>query len=439
MVSGRTDFASPSIGRMNGRALVAAWLGWAFDGLDGYLYIAVASRLIKQLLNSEWGRAPTQAEVISHSAWVQAAFLVGWAIGGAIFGRLGDRFGRARTLTLTILTYAIFTGLSFFAQTWWQLLALRFIAALGIGGEWAAGSALVCETLPSRHRAWASAVLQSGYIVGCIAASFTAKAMSHLDPRWVFVVGVAPALVTLWIRRAVPEPESWANQAREHKPPPVSALFSRGLVRTTLVTTALTSIALTTAWALLFFAPQAVQQMGASLGWDAPRSQSLAADLAVFYFILNIVANFVATYAARALGYRWAFAIFFACALAAGLFGFSRGFTPMNIWWIYGSVMFFALGVFGLFPLYVPPLFPTLVRTLGAGVTYNAGRLISAVGTLCAGWIATKAQGAQGAMWWVTLLFVPALLLSPWIARPITSDGHRADEKDGGGKPASDA
>jgi len=400
------------------KPLIAAWLGWAFDGLDGYLYIAVAARLVARLLQDQTGQVPARAEVIQHSAWIQAAFLVGWAIGGAVFGRLGDRLGRARTLTLTVLTYAIFTGLSFFAQTWWHLLIFRFIAALGIGGEWAAGSALVCETLHTRHRAWASAALQSGYTVGCIAAALTAKAMAHLDPRWVFVVGVAPALLTLWIRKAVPEPEAWVSQARHSRPPPISALFSRDLLRTTLTTTALTSTALTTIWALLFFAPQAAREMEAVQAWDEARRQALASELSIFYFALSIGAYFVSTYAAHAMGHRRAFGIFFAGALAATLLGLWRPPTPTSIWWVCGSIMFFAQGVFGMFPLYIPPLFPTLVRTLGAGVTYNIGRLISAAGTVGAGWVASHAGGAAGAMWWVALLYIPGLLLTPFLALP---------------------
>src|SRR5215469_9158626 len=129
------------------RALVAAWLGWAFDGLDGYLYVLVALPFVGSLLN----KPATDPEVSVKASIIMAAFLVGWAAGGAIFGRLGDRLGRSRTLTLTILTYAVFTGLAAFVTTWWQLLIVRFIAALGIGGEWAAGSALVSEMLHRRH------------------------------------------------------------------------------------------------------------------------------------------------------------------------------------------------------------------------------------------------------------------------------------------------
>ena len=127
------------------RPLVAAWLGWAFDGLDGYLYVGIAMPFVQQLVAREHGVAVTEmskdliANAQVKAALIQAVFLFGWAIGGMVFGRIGDRLGRSRTLTLTILTYAIFTGMGFFAHTWWQLMIFRFLAALGIGGEWAAG------------------------------------------------------------------------------------------------------------------------------------------------------------------------------------------------------------------------------------------------------------------------------------------------------------
>ncbi|MBM3848111.1 MAG: MFS transporter, partial [Verrucomicrobia bacterium] len=116
---------------------IAAWLGWLFDGLDMHLYTLVAAPFVMQLLMAPSTKDPA---VGMYSSIIQASFLVGWALGGAFFGRIGDKLGRARALNLTILTYAIFTGLSFFAQTWWQLCIFRFLAALGIGGEWAVGA-----------------------------------------------------------------------------------------------------------------------------------------------------------------------------------------------------------------------------------------------------------------------------------------------------------
>src|SRR6266481_3649292 len=160
---------------------VAAWLGWLFDGLDLQLYILVAVPFVAELL----GDAGAE-EVSSTSSWIQASFLIGWALGGGFFGRIADRLGRSRALTLTILTYALFTGLSFFARTWWQLLIFRFLAALGIGGEWAVGSSLLSETWPPQWRPWIAAVLQTGVNIGVLIACVAVYVMADINPRYVF-------------------------------------------------------------------------------------------------------------------------------------------------------------------------------------------------------------------------------------------------------------
>src|SRR5438552_13261318 len=185
------------------RSGVAAWLGWAFDGLDMHLYTLVSAPFVAQLLG---GLSTKDPRVGQYASIIQAAFLLGWALGGGFFGRLGDRLGRARALSLTILTYAVFTGLSFFAHTWWQLFIFRFLAALGIGGEWAVGSSLLSETWPRRWRPWVAAVLQTGVNIGILLACLAVYLMAGLEPRYVFLVGVLPALMVFWIRRHVPEP-----------------------------------------------------------------------------------------------------------------------------------------------------------------------------------------------------------------------------------------
>src|SRR2546428_8296653 len=168
---------------------IAAWLGWLFDGLDMHLYVLVAAPFVAELL----GVASERDPLVGHcSYWIQASFLIGWALGGGFFGRIGDRLGRSRTLMLTILTYALFTGLSFLAQTWWQLLIFRFLAALGIGGEWAVGAALLSETWPRRWRPGVAAVLQSGVNIGIVVAVGAHRLLAHAPHRCIFLVGVLP-------------------------------------------------------------------------------------------------------------------------------------------------------------------------------------------------------------------------------------------------------
>src|SRR5205814_5888716 len=198
-----------------------------------HLYVLVAAPFVAELLGVADHKDPS---VGYYSSWIQAAFLIGWALGGGFFGRIADRMGRSRALMLTILTYALFTGLAFFAQTWWQLLITRFLAALGIGGEWAVGASLLSETWPRKWRPWIAAVLQSGVNIGVLGAVLANLILAAKPPRYLFLVGILPALLVFWIRRAVPEPDEWRLakvEARENEPR-VRDLFHGPVLRITI-------------------------------------------------------------------------------------------------------------------------------------------------------------------------------------------------------------
>ncbi|HZW05664.1 MAG TPA: MFS transporter [Phycisphaerales bacterium] len=411
------------------RALLAAALGWGFDGLDGYLYIAVASQLVTNLVKAAdpgLADAALRAAAAERAAWIQAAFFIGWACGGALFGRLGDRIGRSRTLALTILTYAVFTGLGFFATQWWHLLVFRFLAALGIGGEWAAGSALVSETLPPRCKAWASALLQSGYIVGIIAATLTGGLLKDHDPRWVFVIGVVPALFVYWIRRNVPEPQAWHAAKALAAPARVTDLFSRSVLRTTLVLSTFVSLCLVTVWIFIFFTPQVIRSLPAVKTQPPPDQVQTVTVVTLIYFTANIAGNFLATYLSRLIGARLSFAAMLAVACASLMLGY---FAPSDVTVLAVYASLFALcglGLFAIFPLYIPPQFPTLLRTLGAGFSYNLGRLACAAGTVYAGTIAASAGGPARAVFYAAFLTVPALALCALLPHDRNADGPSA-------------
>lgn len=389
------------------RAFSAAWLGWCFDGLDGYLYALVAISFVTTLMPGA-----SAGDVAQHAALIQGAFLVGWALGGAFFGRLGDKIGRTRTLTLTILTYAVFTGLSFFAVEWWHLLIFRFVAALGIGGEWAAGSALVSETLGAKHRSWASATLQSGYMVGIILAAITVGALGALPPKYVFLVGIAPALLTVWIRKAVPEPEEWEKERHTREMPKISALFGPEVRATTLKTLALTSIALTTVWGFIFFSIQVLTGLPEVAPLAPADKAALVRNVVIEYSLWNIVGNFLATYLVRFVGYRKGFAALLIASGAIFLLGFRNPHDLQTTRWLFDATMFFSAGLFAIFPLYIPKLFPVLLRTTGSGFSYNFGRLVAAAGTLLGGWITAQAGGPGMAIWWLGFLYIPGVVVA---------------------------
>jgi MFS family permease len=387
---------------------IAAWLGWLFDGLDMHLYTLVAISFVAGLLHAE----RTDPDVAFFSSWIQAAFLIGWALGGGFFGVVGDRIGRSRALMLTILTYALFTGLSFFAQTWWQLLLMRFVAALGIGGEWAVGASLLSETWPRRWRLWIAAVLQTGVNVGVMLASLTVFVLADLPPRTVFLVGVVPALVVVWIRRAVPEPEEWhrARAQRGADAPRFVDLFRGDVRRITLLTLAVCALALSAHWAFLFWCSQQLRNLPEVQSWtDGDRSRLVSQSMNVV-IIASIAGNFLAAGIARLLGYRRTIALLCVCYFAAmtGAYCVPRSHAEM---WPWLAVIGLCQGVFALFTMYLPPLFPTLLRTTGAGFCYNFGRIAAAFGTVFFGLFANVGDFRM-ALLYSALLFVPAAALA---------------------------
>ena len=369
---------------------IAAWLGWLFDGLEMHLYTLVAVPLVVQLLGVASAADPAVKE---KSAFIQAAFLVGWALGGAFFGRLGDRIGRSRALAMTVLTYALCTGLCAFAQTWWQLMLFRFVAALGIGGEWAVGASLLSETWPKAWRPWIAAVLQSAVNIGILIAAATVWGLSRLPhppaERFVFLVGVLPALAVFWIRRQVPEPEEWI-QARTTAAiaPRISDLFRGKVARITWNTAAVCAFGLSAWWLFLFWSTQHLRRLLSDEG-VAPAVATQRVSAAFFLMItVSIVGNYLAAWLARRLGDRRAIMLLFVYLFAsmAAAFIVPRSFGALAWFWV--PLVGLCSGVFGLFTMYLPPLFPPLLRTTGAGFCYNVGRLAAAVASILFGWLA---------------------------------------------------
>jgi MFS family permease len=367
------------------RTGIAAWLGWLFDGLDMHLYTLVAAPFVMELLGAA---TPADPLVREKSSWIQAAFLTGWALGGGLFGRVGDRLGRSRALGLTILTYALFTGLSYLATAWWQLLAFRFLAALGIGGEWAVGASLLAETWPRPWRPWIAAVLQAGVNIGILAASLTVYLMADLPPRNVFLVGVLPALLVFWIRKAVPEPTEWRRAREDAEIPRIAALFGRGLRATTAKAILVCSLSLTAWWAFVFWYPQHLRNLP-DLRALARGDRERLVSLAFFAVIaVSIAGNVFAGWLARRLGYRRTLVAMFLFAFAAMATSFGASWGHRALVGFFLPTIGFASGVFALFTMYLPPLFPTLLRTTGAGFSYNIGRLAAALGTVLFGLLA---------------------------------------------------
>jgi len=390
------------------KAGVAAWLGWLFDGLDMHLYTLIAAPFVAQLL----GVTPSHASVGYYSSWIQAAFMLGWAVGGGLFGRLGDQIGRSRALVLTILTYAIFTGAGFLAQTWWHLLIFRFLAALGIGGEWAVGAALLAETWPKNWRYWLAAVLQTAVNIGILLAGVVGIAMAGLPERYVFLAGLAPALVVLWIRRAVPETEDWhvAKNETGGASPRLFDLFHGRALRTTLLTMAVCALSLTAHWAFMFWSAQQIRQLPEVVELSAADKTGLVSWVVVLLMVSSIVGNFLAAVIAQRLGYRRTIFLMALAYFLALMFTYGQARPLAVMWWCF-PVLGCCSGFFALFTMYLPPLLPTLLRTTGAGFCYNIGRTAAAVGTVVFGMLA-PIDDKRLALFYSGMLFLPAALIA---------------------------
>ena len=392
---------------------LAAWLGWMFDGLDMHIYTLVATPFVAQLLVLP----RTDKQVGEKGALINAAFLIGWALGGAFFGRIGDVMGRSRALCLTILCYAGFTGLSAISTEWWHLMVFRFLSALGIGGEWAVGASLLSETWPKRWRPWIAATLQTAVNIGVLMACFFGYLFENTEPRYIFLVGVFPALIVLWIRRAVPETEEWhAARAGSEKPPGLTDLFRGAAAKTTWIVLAICGVSLTAHWTFMFWQQKYIRDLPEVRDLSSA-GQNRAAVIALMVLMAgSILGNYAAAAVARAVGYRKAVVSF--CLV----YGVVMGVTFLEARTHFAILIgFFFIGlcqgVFGLFTMCLPPLFPTLLRTTGAGFCYNIGRLIAAGGTVFFG-LFTKVGDVRQALLYAAILFIPAAGLACWLPEP---------------------
>jgi MFS family permease len=388
---------------------LAAWLGWMFDGLDMHLYTLVAAPFVAQLLALQDPRDPS---VGWYSSLIQGAFLLGWALGGGLFGRLGDRLGRSRALCLTILTYALFTGLSSIAQTWWQLMILRFVAALGIGGEWAVGASLLSETWPKRWRPWIAAVLQTGVNVGILLAAVTTFLLASWSPRVVFLVGVLLALLVFWIRREVPEPAEWheARSVAGGAEARIRDLFQPGLRPLTWLLILVCATSLSAHWAFMFWYQQHLRNLPDLAAWSVEERNRIVSAAVILAMLASVAGNFVAAWLACRIGYRRsiAFMAFGYFAAMVGTYAIPRSHLALLV--LLPLISLFS-GLFALFTMYIPPLFPTLLRTTGAGFCYNIGRVFAAVGTVAFGLFSTLGND-RGALLAAGFLFLPSGLLA---------------------------
>ncbi|MBI5776159.1 MAG: MFS transporter, partial [Nitrospirae bacterium] len=247
--------------------LFVAWLGWVFDSMDATIYAIVLHPALEELLAVS-SAGPVTSEAIGwHGGIIFSIFLIGWAIGGVLFGIAADRFGRTKTLIASILIYAVFTGLAALSQDWWHLAIYRFLTALGIGGEWAAGATLVAEVWPEDKRAKAAGLLQSAWAAGFFLAAALNLLLRGYGWRALFVVGILPAFLTFYIMRRVKEPDRWTQVHQQDLASGAAPraglgeLFRPDLRRPTLVGSTLAFVAVFGLWGSTNWTPTLINTL----------------------------------------------------------------------------------------------------------------------------------------------------------------------------------
>jgi MFS family permease len=349
-----------------------------FDGMEMGIFPLVARPALKSMGVLE-GLADKSLEgfVQTWMGVVTAAFLLGAAAGGVVFGWLGDRIGRVRAMTASILCYSIFTGLCYFALDPWHLAALRFIAALGMGGEWALGVALVMESWPAHRRPLLAGVIGAAANVGYMLIAVVGVLFSITEQswRWVMFIGAAPALLTFFIRLFVPESERWRAAVRDRASHPIREIFSAPWIRHTLLGIAFASVALIVTWGIVQWIPLWADQMAGAL---APKTKAWGQLWQSFGAVIGCLA---AALAGGLFGRRITFFALCLSSLAICQWLF-RGFNAVGTGFYFATFLagLSTASFYGWMPLYLPELFPTRARATGQGLSYNFGRILAAVG-----------------------------------------------------------
>ncbi len=410
----------------------AAWLGWGFDVFDGLLFNFVAPNCVPTLLGLTIGSPEARAATLRWTGGLTSVLLVGWALGGIFFGRIADRIGRTRTLMLTMLLYALGTALCSLAPNLWVLAAFRLVSSFGIGGEWAAGAAMVAEVVPERRRVEAGALLYTSAPVGLFLASLVnfriagvwLKDRPEISWRAIFLAGLIPAAVALLVRKFVREPERWQRAAAGGRAGQLRELFDRDHWRLTRSGFLMALTALVMWWSCNAFIP--VVASGLAQVEAQRRGLDRAAMLALVESWKSVATSrfnwggllgtLLTVPAAKWLGRRAMFALYFALSAAALFTTFGLDLAPETRLGMYFWIGLSVFGVFGSFTYYLPELFPTRLRGTGAGFCYNIGRVLAAAGPLVVGAVASRgAESTLQALFAVGFAPLAGLLFLPWV------------------------
>ena len=361
----------------------AAWTGWTLDGMDSFIYALVLSPALTELLPKS-GMDGSPANVGFAGSILFALFLVGWGL-AFIWGPIADRFGRTRVLAASVLMYAVFTGAAALSQNVWELGLFRLLAGIGIGGEWALAGTYVAEAWPEDRRKMGAGYLQTGYYAGFfLAAALNFTVGAHFGWRAMFLCGLAPAFLSLYIVFKVKEPEAWAKiavAAVAKAASPLVQIFSPRYRRRTIVNAALLTVAIIGLWAGAVYEPTAVIALAKKQGMDTPAAVRMASLATGLLSIGTILGCLLVPYLAERVGRKATLAMYFVGMAICIWLSFGWAFYLADGLATFITILFF-LGFFGgnfaTFSLWLPEQYGTAVRATAFAFTTSFGRLIGA-------------------------------------------------------------
>ena len=405
-------------------------LGWAFDCMDQHLFTYVRADAIGELMNL----SPTSEDAINYGARATSVMMIGWATGGIIFGIIGDKFGRARTMIFTILIYSLLTGLSSMSQTIWDFMLVRFLAGIGIGGQFAVGASLLAETMPAPARPYVLGIMQVLSALGNVGAAlvamlFTELAAAQMLPwsawRCIFLVGSVPAILAYFVVRYIREPDSWVASVKEGGRKNVGSikeLFTEPTLRKHVILgMILASAGVIGAWGIALFSGELSQKVATNLAAKTVLAKYDLTSETDSGITENIRGEIAA--AKKDEGGRWKARnlLIYNIGAMAGMYGFTLGavfwgrrvtftifmtgciiFTAATFLYLNSATMqfllvplmgFFVMSMFGGYTIYFPELFPTRLRSTGVSFCYNVGRYVAACGPLMIGGLTAAFAG----------------------------------------------
>ena len=365
--------------------LVIASAGWVFDVYEGQIFNITRGEMLTEILGGEG------ADVTKYGDLFLGIFLLGGTVGGLAAGTLADRFGRRPIMMITILMYSVFSGMTYFATELWHVAALRFLVAMGVGGEWAVAASLVSEIFPARARAHASGIFHASSVLGTWMAAL-AGILVGANWRYAYLVGIVPALLILWVRVAVKEPEQWKAKAAQGRSAQLGSfkdlLTNPKWNRNAIFGMLLAAVGLGTFWAVIV----ATQGLAEGLLTDSGVAKDIASTKAKFaYGIIQTAGGGIGLLAFGPLCARFGRRrAFIGMQLAAFLIVPITCYGPQTyqqLLFILPVFGFLTLGIHAGYAIYFPELFPSRLRGTGGGLCFNLGRIIAAPVLFLTAWM----------------------------------------------------